>query len=52
MLPFYTSIPQESMVGLECVAEFDCPKGEEWDGPTGALAKLLLLDQFPRTAYR
>ena len=32
MLPFYTSIPQESMVGLECVAEFDCPKGEEWDG--------------------
>lgn len=32
MLPFYTSIPQESMVGLECVVEFDCPKGEEWDG--------------------
>lgn len=27
-------------------------KGEEWDGPAGALAKLLLLDQFPRTAYR
>eukprot|EP00752_Nemacystus_decipiens_P005776 g5225.t1 len=26
--------------------------GEDWDGPNGALAKLLLLDQFPRTAYR
>ncbi|CAM9520234.1 unnamed protein product, partial [Hapterophycus canaliculatus] len=27
-------------------------KGEEWDSPQGALAKLLLLDQFPRTAFR
>ncbi|CAN0245310.1 unnamed protein product [Pylaiella littoralis] len=27
-------------------------KGEEWEGPQGALAKILLLDQFPRTAYR
>ncbi|CAM9463201.1 unnamed protein product [Scytosiphon promiscuus] len=27
-------------------------QGEEWDSPAGALAKLVLLDQFPRTAYR
>ncbi|CAM9967770.1 unnamed protein product [Laminaria digitata] len=27
-------------------------KGEDWDGPQGALAKILLLDQFPRAAYR
>ncbi|CAB1111383.1 unnamed protein product [Ectocarpus sp. CCAP 1310/34] len=27
-------------------------KGEEWETPKGALARLLLLDQFPRTVYR
>ena len=27
-------------------------KGEGWDGPNGAMAKILLLDQFPRAAYR
>lgn len=27
-------------------------KGGDWEGPNGAMAKLLLLDQFPRTAYR
>eukprot|EP00903_Cladosiphon_okamuranus_P011301 g10656.t1 len=27
-------------------------KGGDWEGPNGALAKLLLLDQFPRTVYR
>ena len=27
-------------------------KGEQWEGTDGALAKLLLLDQFPRTAFR
>lgn len=27
-------------------------KGEEWEGPNGTLARLLLLDQFPRTVYR
>jgi hypothetical protein len=32
MLPYYSSLPLEALVGLECVAEFDCPKGETWDG--------------------
>ncbi|CAM9293028.1 unnamed protein product [Ascophyllum nodosum] len=27
-------------------------EGDEWDEPQGILAKLLLLDQFPRTVYR
>ncbi|CAN0196127.1 unnamed protein product, partial [Ectocarpus fasciculatus] len=27
-------------------------KGEDWETPNGALARLLLLDQFPRTVYR
>eukprot|EP00904_Undaria_pinnatifida_P008557 jgi/Undpi1/4831/HiC_scaffold_19.g08184.m1 len=26
--------------------------GEDWDGPQGVLAKIIVLDQFPRTAYR
>lgn len=32
MLPYYTSLPPESLEGLEHVVDFDCPKGEEWDG--------------------
>lgn len=27
-------------------------KGGDWEGPRGALAQVLLLDQFPRTVYR
>lgn len=26
--------------------------GKDWDGPQGALAKIIVLDQFPRTVYR
>lgn len=26
--------------------------GEDWEGPQGALAKIIVLDQFPRTVYR
>lgn len=32
MLPYYTSLPPEALEGLEHVVDFDCPKGEEWDG--------------------
>lgn len=32
MLPYYTSLPPEALEGLEHVVDFECPKGEEWDG--------------------
>lgn len=32
MLPYYSSLPPESLEGLEHIVDFDCPKGEEWDG--------------------
>ena len=32
ILPYYTSLPEDALVGLEHVADFECPKGEVWDG--------------------
>lgn len=53
----FLSIPNDRHVFLVCVvcARLSCSgelKGEEWETPKGALARLLLLDQFPRTVYR
>lgn len=32
ILPYYTSLPEAELEGLEHVADFECPKGEVWDG--------------------
>ena len=32
MLPFYTSLPDDQLIGLDKVVDFPCPKGEVWDG--------------------
>jgi hypothetical protein len=32
VLPYYSSLPEAALVGLEKVTDFDCPKGETWDG--------------------
>jgi starch synthase len=32
MLPYYTSLPAEALEDLQHVLDFDCPKGETWDG--------------------
>lgn len=51
--------PDETFIGTQNASKELMQKaasgelvGEAWDGPTGALARLLLLDQFPRTVYR
>jgi starch synthase len=32
MLPYYTSLPAEELKDLKHLADFNCPKGEYWDG--------------------
>ena len=32
VLPYYTSLPQNELKGLQHVLDFDCPKGKVWDG--------------------
>jgi starch synthase len=32
MLPYYTSLPTEQLKDLKHLTDFNCPKGEFWDG--------------------
>lgn len=43
---------QMAAKGLMEQAANDELKSGDWEGPRGALARVLLLDQFPRTVYR